>query len=82
MSEPESIALDSYVNATNNIKAAVSVHSFGNVLIFPWGYTETPHPKKVWDSLIDLKAAIILNSTEIPNIYLGCVLHLALKILQ
>ena len=26
--------------------AAISVHSYGNVLIFPWGYTEEQHPDK------------------------------------
>ena len=24
-----------------NVKAAISVHSFGNVLIYPWGYKVT-----------------------------------------
>ena len=47
LSEPESIALNNHIEQTPGIRAAVSVHSFGNVLIFPWGYTETPHPKKV-----------------------------------
>jgi len=46
LSEPESVSLNSYVEATKGIKAAVSVHSFGNVLIFPWGYTTTPHKNK------------------------------------
>ena len=26
--------------------AAISVHSYGNVWIFPWGYTEEQHPEK------------------------------------
>ena len=26
--------------------AAISVHSYGNVLIFPWGYKEEAHPEK------------------------------------
>ena len=28
------------------IQAAISVHSYGNVLIFPWGYSEEQHPEK------------------------------------
>ena len=28
------------------IQAAISVHSYGNVLIFPWGYRDDPHPEK------------------------------------
>ncbi|XP_023320641.1 carboxypeptidase B [Eurytemora carolleeae] len=46
LSEPESIALNNHIEQTSGIRAAVSVHSFGNVLIFPWGYTETAHPQK------------------------------------
>jgi len=46
LTEPESRAIDNYIRNTKNIRAAVSVHSYGNVLIFPWGYKEEPHPRK------------------------------------
>ena len=26
--------------------AAISVHSYGNVVIFPWGYADEEHPEK------------------------------------
>ena len=29
-----------------NIKAAVSVHSYGSVLIYPWGYRHDQHPSR------------------------------------
>ena len=47
LSEPESAALNAYISRTKGIRAAVSVHSYGNVLIFPWGYKEARHPNKV-----------------------------------
>jgi len=46
LSEPESQALNSYIEQTKGIQAAVSVHSYGNVIIFPWGYKEARHPNK------------------------------------
>lgn len=43
-SEAESKAIKDYIDKLQNIRVAVSVHSFGNVLIYPWGYTSKPHP--------------------------------------
>jgi len=45
-SEAESRAIKNYVEQLQNIRVAVSVHSFGNVLIYPWGYTNKPHPNQ------------------------------------
>ena len=36
-----------FLPAGQGIQAAVSVHSYGNVIIFPWGYKEARHPNKV-----------------------------------
>ena len=37
-SELESNIIKNYISRVKNIKAAVSVHSYGSVLIYPWGY--------------------------------------------
>jgi len=29
-----------------NIRAAVSIHSYGSVIIYPWGYKQTQHPRR------------------------------------
>ena len=44
ISEPESKALADYVRSLKNIKAAISVHSYGNVIIYPWGHKRQKHP--------------------------------------
>ena len=46
LSELESTTISNYIKSTRNIKAAISIHSYGNVLIYPWGYKQTPHPKR------------------------------------
>ena len=43
-SELESITLRNYLHqltASSTVTAAVSVHSFGSVIIYPWGYKVT-----------------------------------------
>ena len=47
LSEKESLAISNYITNTSNIMAAVSVHSYGNVLIYPWGYLrKRQHPRR------------------------------------
>jgi len=46
-SEAESRALRDYLQSLRNVQAAISVHSFGNVLIYPWGYKEKQHERRV-----------------------------------
>jgi len=45
-SELESITLRNYVAKLTNIRAAVSIHSYGSVIIYPWGYKQTQHPRR------------------------------------
>ena len=45
-SELESITLRNYVTSLSNVRAAVSIHSYGSVLIYPWGYKTVAHPDK------------------------------------
>ena len=35
------ISTRDYLQSLRNVQAAISVHSFGNVLIYPWGYKVT-----------------------------------------
>jgi len=46
-SEAESRALRDYLQSLTQVKAAISVHSFGSVLIYPWGYKEKQHERRV-----------------------------------
>ena len=47
LSEKESLAISNYITNTSNIKAAVSVHSYGNDIIYPWGYLKKKqHPRR------------------------------------
>jgi len=46
-SEPESKAIRDYVESIRgNTKVAISVHCYGNVLIYPWGYKVVDHPDR------------------------------------
>jgi len=45
-SERESRALRDYLHSLPNVTVAVSVHSFGNVLIYPWGYKVEQHARR------------------------------------
>ena len=45
-SEKESIAIRDYIQSTRNIRAAVSIHSYGNYLFYPWGFKNTQHPRR------------------------------------
>ncbi|MGH7495206.1 MAG: M14 family zinc carboxypeptidase [bacterium] len=42
-SEPETAALRDFV-ASHQFRAALSYHSFGNYVIYPWGYEDGPTP--------------------------------------
>jgi len=46
LSEVESRTISKYITDHRNIRAAISIHSYGNVLIYPWGYKHTQHPRK------------------------------------
>ena len=41
-SEPETQALRSFLESHNNIKIFISYHSFGKLILYPWGCTNTP----------------------------------------
>lgn len=41
-SEPEVKAIVDFVNSHGNIKAFISIHSYSQMLLYPYGYTRTP----------------------------------------
>ncbi|NXT20706.1 CBPA1 Carboxypeptidase, partial [Syrrhaptes paradoxus] len=43
-SEPEVKAIVDFVNNHGNIKAFISIHSYSQLLLYPYGYTKTPTP--------------------------------------
>ncbi|XP_067015678.2 carboxypeptidase B [Anabrus simplex] len=61
-SEPETAALQSYTLANKNrIKLYLTFHSYGNYLLYPWGYTSTLPSD--WKTLDDLAKAA--NSAQV-----------------
>jgi len=66
LSELEAVIISNYISTTRGIKAAVSVHSYGNVLIYPWGYKQEQHPHKTQLSSIatDISQAIEQKYSE------------------
>ncbi|KAJ7418981.1 carboxypeptidase A1-like protein [Willisornis vidua] len=43
-SEREVKAIVDFIRAHGNVKAVVSIHSYSQMLLFPYGYTEVPSP--------------------------------------
>lgn len=53
VSEKESLALSNFLQQNNNtIKAYISLHAYGNLLIYPWGHIEHSYPTDVEDIVI------------------------------
>jgi len=47
-SERESAALRDFMNTMPPIDAMIDFHSYGQHVLYPWGYTETPAPGDAW----------------------------------
>ncbi|XP_019399525.1 PREDICTED: carboxypeptidase A1-like [Crocodylus porosus] len=61
-SEPEVKAIVDFVKQHGNIKAFISIHSYSQLLLYPYGYTKTPVPdQKELDSIA--KAAVTALSS-------------------
>jgi len=39
-SEPESAGIKSFMESVNNIRVYLSLHSYGQYWLYPWGYTK------------------------------------------
>ncbi|NXD70582.1 CBPA1 Carboxypeptidase, partial [Eolophus roseicapillus] len=61
-SEPEVRAIVDFVNNHGNIKAFVSIHSYSQLLLYPYGYTSTPVPDHEELHEISEKAVTALSS--------------------
>ncbi|NXO62473.1 CBPA1 Carboxypeptidase, partial [Phainopepla nitens] len=61
-SEPEVKAIVDFVKSHGNIKAFISIHSYSQLLLYPYGYTETPAPDQEELHEISTKAVEALTS--------------------
>jgi MYXO-CTERM domain-containing protein len=55
-SEPEAGAVRDLVDATGHLVSHVDLHSFGQLVLYPWGYTEEPAPAE--EALAELAAEL------------------------
>ncbi|NWI10955.1 CBPA1 Carboxypeptidase, partial [Crypturellus soui] len=61
-SEPEVKAIVDFVKEHGNIKAFVSIHSYSQLLLYPYGYTTTPVPDQQELHQVAEKAVAALSS--------------------
>jgi murein tripeptide amidase MpaA len=60
-SEPETRAIQTFMELHPNIKALISYHSYGQVILYPWGYTDEPSPQ---DDLLSFLASSMSQKME------------------
>jgi len=63
-SEPETAALRDFV-AAHQFRVALSYHSFGNYVIYPWGYADGPTPDHA--SFVALADSIVAYNHYLPG---------------
>ncbi|NWI52851.1 CBPA1 Carboxypeptidase, partial [Calyptomena viridis] len=61
-SEPEVKSIVDFVQSHGNIKAFVSIHSYSQLLLYPYGYTYTPVPDQQELDELSAKAVSALSS--------------------
>ncbi|XP_054034462.1 carboxypeptidase A1 [Dryobates pubescens] len=61
-SEPEVKAIVDFVKSHGNIKAFISIHSYSQLLLYPYGYTNTPAPDQEELHEVSEKAVAALSS--------------------
>ncbi|NWU93764.1 CBPA1 Carboxypeptidase, partial [Upupa epops] len=61
-SEPEVKSIVDFVKNHGNIKAFVSIHSYSQLLLYPYGYTDTPVPDQEELHEVSEKAVAALSS--------------------
>ncbi|NXO16316.1 CBPA1 Carboxypeptidase, partial [Oriolus oriolus] len=61
-SEPEVKSIVDFVKSHGNIKAFVSIHSYSQLLLYPYGYTNTPAPDQQELHEVSAKAVAALSS--------------------
>ncbi|XP_075347621.1 carboxypeptidase A1-like [Mycteria americana] len=73
-SEPEVKAIVDFVKNHGNIKAFVSIHSYSQLLLYPYGYTTTPVPDQKELHQISEKAVAALSSLYGTNYKYGSII--------
>jgi hypothetical protein len=63
-SEPESVAVRELVEATSQLVGHVDIHSYGQLVLYPWGYTEDPAPA---DASLTMLATELADALETPH---------------
>ncbi|XP_071406225.1 carboxypeptidase A1-like [Pithys albifrons albifrons] len=61
-SEPEVKSIVDFVKGHGNIKAFISIHSYSQLLLYPYGYTTTPVPDQQELHEVSAKAVAALSS--------------------
>ncbi|NXB14350.1 CBPA1 Carboxypeptidase, partial [Rhagologus leucostigma] len=61
-SEPEVKSIVDFVKSHGNIKAFISIHSYSQLLLYPYGYTNTPAPDQQELHELSAKAVEALSS--------------------
>ncbi|NXE01616.1 CBPA1 Carboxypeptidase, partial [Chaetorhynchus papuensis] len=61
-SEPEVKSIVDFVKSHGNIKAFISIHSYSQLLLYPYGYTNTPVPDQQELHELSAKAVAALSS--------------------
>ncbi|NWV99069.1 CBPA1 Carboxypeptidase, partial [Machaerirhynchus nigripectus] len=61
-SEPEVKSIVDFVKSHGNIKAFISIHSYSQLLLYPYGYTNTPAPDQQELHELSTKAVAALSS--------------------
>ncbi|OXB70765.1 UNVERIFIED_CONTAM: hypothetical protein H355_009208 [Colinus virginianus] len=73
-SEPEVKAIVDFVKNHGNIKAFISIHSYSQLLLYPYGYTTTPVPDKEELNQIAKEAVAALSSLYGTNYKYGSII--------
>ncbi|KFP99805.1 Carboxypeptidase A1, partial [Leptosomus discolor] len=73
-SEPEVKAIVDFVKNHGNIKAFVSIHSYSQLLLYPYGYTKTPVPDQKELHEVSEKAVAALSSLYGTNYKYGSII--------
>ncbi|NXS62149.1 CBPA1 Carboxypeptidase, partial [Brachypteracias leptosomus] len=73
-SEPEVKAIVDFVKSHGKIKAFVSIHSYSQLLLYPYGYTSTPAPDEKELHELSEKAVAALSSLYGTNYKYGSII--------
>ncbi|XP_021239914.1 carboxypeptidase A1-like [Numida meleagris] len=73
-SEPEVKAIVDFVKNHGNIKAFISIHSYSQLLLYPYGYTTTPVPDKEELHQVAKEAVAALSSLYGTNYKYGSII--------